>query len=147
MFWLPSQDRDLHKEAALSAQSRILLHTPAIAKQGKLPIPALPVAAYTTKQAKQRKKGLKKRNRQRELHWEKKRKKKESGNCGEVERREGMAKCKMHRDLASTTLTAAFRVQLSYEQNRSQQFVVWFTPHVYRKLLILIIKEFNITVL
>ena len=58
-----------------------------------------------------------------------------------------MAKCKMHRDLASTTLTAAFRVQLSYEQNRSQQFVVWFTPHVYRKLLILIIKEFNITVL
>ena len=74
-----------------------MVHTPAIAKQRKLPIPALLVAAHTTKQAKQRKRLKEKK----ESRIEKKRK--ESGKCGDVGRREGIANCKMHRDLANTT--------------------------------------------
>ena len=56
---LSNQDRELNKEAVLSAQwtgieqdPPVLVPTPAMAEQSKVPIPALPVAAYTTEQTK-----------------------------------------------------------------------------------------------
>lgn len=78
-----------------------MVHTPAIAKQGKLPIPALPVAAHTTKQAKQRKRLKEKKESCSE-------KKKERSRASVVTSIGGRglltAKCT---DLANTTLTAA----------------------------------------
>ena len=93
---LSNQDRELHKETVLSAQRThkaqdpaVLIHTLAIVDEGTLPIPALSMMPYTTKQANHW--NTLKRKRQRSLLQKKTRK--ELVKCADVEMRNGIANC------------------------------------------------------